>query len=67
MVRWCCQECAVPSSCAHLRDHFQSTTNSKRRVSTFLFWKNKLVSRVLFCLEYLLNLVLIVFLFLSFS
>ena len=25
-----------------MRDHFQSTANSKRRVSTFLFWKNKL-------------------------
>ena len=25
-----------------LRDHFQSTNNSKRRVSTHLFWKNKL-------------------------
>lgn len=37
-----CSECADAHRCSHLRDHFQSTTNSKRRVSTFLFWKNKL-------------------------
>eukprot|EP00035_Acanthoeca_spectabilis_P015691 m.315709 g.315709 ORF g.315709 m.315709 type:complete len:106 (+) comp16413_c0_seq35:423-740(+) len=34
--------CVGPESCRCLRDHFQSTTNSKRRVSTFLFWKNQL-------------------------
>mmetsp|Transcript_35422 Transcript_35422/g.106691 ORF Transcript_35422/g.106691 Transcript_35422/m.106691 type:complete len:795 (+) Transcript_35422:323-2707(+) len=37
-----CQTCAGPMLCRCLRDQFQSTTNSKRRVSTFLFWKNKL-------------------------
>lgn len=37
-----CKTCVTPSVCRCLRDHFQSTTNSKRRVSTYLFWKNKL-------------------------
>jgi len=37
-----CKTCPSPSMCRCLRDHFQSTTNSKRRVSTYLFWKNKL-------------------------
>lgn len=37
-----CKDCPSQLQCTHLRDHFQSTTNSKRRVSTFLFWKNKL-------------------------
>eukprot|EP00038_Savillea_parva_P018470 m.23848 g.23848 ORF g.23848 m.23848 type:complete len:933 (-) comp4109_c0_seq1:197-2995(-) len=37
-----CQTCVAPQLCNCLRDQFQSTTNSKRRVSTFLFWKNRL-------------------------
>lgn len=37
-----CLTCQVPQTCRCLRDHFQSTANSKRRVSTFLYWKNKL-------------------------
>lgn len=37
-----CKSCHSQELCKCLRDHFQSTTNSKRRVSTFLFWKNKL-------------------------
>eukprot|EP00041_Stephanoeca_diplocostata_P029651 m.882891 g.882891 ORF g.882891 m.882891 type:complete len:900 (+) comp23599_c0_seq1:345-3044(+) len=37
-----CKVCHSQELCKCLRDHFQSTTNSKRRVSTFLFWKNKL-------------------------
>jgi hypothetical protein len=37
-----CQTCEAPQLCRCLRDQFQSTTNSKRRVSTFLFWKHKL-------------------------
>lgn len=37
-----CKICVNSSLCRCLRDHFQSTTNSKRRVSTYLFWKNKL-------------------------
>eukprot|EP00035_Acanthoeca_spectabilis_P030894 m.11452 g.11452 ORF g.11452 m.11452 type:complete len:830 (+) comp4441_c0_seq2:243-2732(+) len=37
-----CQTCEAPQLCRCLRDQFQSTTNSKRRVSTFLFWKNQL-------------------------
>lgn len=37
-----CTKCQAPHLCKCLRDHFQSTTNSKRRVSTFLFWKNRL-------------------------
>eukprot|EP00039_Didymoeca_costata_P018545 m.333920 g.333920 ORF g.333920 m.333920 type:complete len:808 (-) comp17246_c0_seq1:198-2621(-) len=36
-----CKSC-ISHVCRCLRDHFQSTTNSKRRVSTYLFWKNKL-------------------------
>lgn len=37
-----CKTCPLPERCMCLRDHFQSTNNSKRRVSTHLFWKNKL-------------------------
>lgn len=37
-----CRTCQTQELCKCLRDHFQSTTNSKRRISTFLFWKNKL-------------------------
>lgn len=37
-----CMSCQAPQLCRCLRDHFQSTANSKRRVSTFLYWKNKL-------------------------
>ena len=37
-----CNTCPPGYMCRCLRDHFQSTANSKRRVSTHLFWKNKL-------------------------
>lgn len=37
-----CKACKSPQVCVCRRDHFQSTNNSKRRVSTMLFWKNKL-------------------------
>eukprot|EP00039_Didymoeca_costata_P013057 m.192767 g.192767 ORF g.192767 m.192767 type:complete len:219 (+) comp15661_c0_seq5:399-1055(+) len=37
-----CRSCPPSVICKCLKDHFQSTTNSKRRVSTYLFWKMSL-------------------------